>query len=191
MNWFIKVLLLQLHYCSCSCSIFSNMRLKKLVYWIICNVMHLSLPNLVHSGSLIFWIDSKEYWFSCSCSIVAAAAGLFSRQVADKSSKLKCLYSDLFITAKLGPQWLFDILNWCCCCCCSCSNTAAAVVLLLKQQYCCCSCSAFSRHKTKLNNHIPNLSIFRFHQPGLTSITAAAAVEALFWINADYQTTSV
>ena len=39
--------------------------------------MHLSLPNLVHLGSFIFWIDSKEYWFSCSCSIVAAAAGLF------------------------------------------------------------------------------------------------------------------
>ena len=76
MNWFIKVLLLQLHYCSCSCSIFSNMRLKKLSYWIICNGMHLSLPNLVHLGSFIFWIDSKEYWFSCSCSIVAAAAGL-------------------------------------------------------------------------------------------------------------------
>ena len=70
-------------YCCCSCTtaaaaraLFWNRSLEKLVYWIICNVMHLSLPNLVHLGSLIFWIDSKEYWFSCSCSIVAAAAGL-------------------------------------------------------------------------------------------------------------------
>ena len=70
-------------YCCCSCTtaaaaraLFWNMSLEKLVYWIICNVMHLSLPNLVHIGSLTFWIDSKEYWFSCSCSIVAAAAGL-------------------------------------------------------------------------------------------------------------------
>ena len=66
--------------------------------------------------------------------------------------------------------------------CCSCSTTAAAAVLLLKLQYCCCSCTTFSRHKTKLNNCIPNLSIFCFYQPGLTSITAAAAaaVEAPF-----------
>ena len=134
MNWFIKVLLLQLHYCSCSCSIFSYMRLKKLLYWIICNVMHLSLPNLVHLGSLIFWIDSKEYWFSCSCSIVAAAAGL----VPDKKL-IKVVNWIVYIVIYL--LLLSLVHNGCLIFWIDAAAVAAAAVQLLQLQHYCWNCS--------------------------------------------------
>ena len=156
--------------------------------------MHSSLPNLVHKGSLTFWIDSQGCWCSCSCSTAAAAAGLFIdirlmkvaswivQKVIDLV-RLNLVHNDILIFQIDSKE----------CCWCSCSTTAADAALLLQLQYYYCSCSTFSSYKAKFDSYLPNNSICCFYQPDLISITAtaAAAVAPLFWINAEYQTTSI
>ena len=158
-------------YCCCSCTtaaaaraLFWNMSLEKLVYWIICNVMHLSLPNLVHIGSLTFWIDSKEYWFSCSCNTAAAAAaaGLFP----DKKL-IKVVNWIVFIMIYLVPLNLVQngyLIFWI-----DAAAVAAAAVQLLQLQYYWWNCGTVAAAAVlfsdiKLNwiimSHIYQFSVF-------------------------------
>ena len=156
--------------------------------------MHSSLPNLLRKGSLTYWIDSQGCWCSCSCSTVAAAAGLF---IDIRLMKIASwIVQKVIYLVRLNMVHNDNLIFWidseeCCWCCCS--TTAADAALLLQLQYYYSSCSTFSSHKARFDSYMPNNSICCFYQPDLTSITAAAAaaVAALFWINAEYQTTSI
>jgi len=124
--------------CCCSCStaaatvaLFPDIRLVKAANWIILEVIHLSSPNLVYRGNLIFWIDSKGCC-CCSCSIAAAAAELFTDKMLEKAAnwiiqEVIYLLSIDFIHTDSLTIWI-DSKG---CYCCSCS-TAAALLLQLR-----------------------------------------------------------
>ena len=127
--------------CSCSCSIsaaaaalFSYIRLKRAANWIILEIVHLLSQNLVHKGSLTFWIDTKGCC-CCSCKITAAAAALYPSIRLEKAAnwmvwKIIHLLSPNLLQMGSLAIWI-DLKG---CCYCSCSTAAAAAGLFLDKR---------------------------------------------------------
>ena len=157
----------------------------------IWEAIHSLSMKLVHRSHKLFWIDSKGSCCCCSCSCSCSA--FYNHKAKNLANCMirDVIYSNLQnLLYRCSLIFRIDSKE---CCWCSCSTTAADAALLLQLQYYYCSCSTFSSHKAKFDSYMPNNSICCFYQPDLTSITAAAAaaVAALFWINAEYQTTSL